>query len=71
MPRPAQYRDVDVPENFAEWDEQGQINYLQGAMDRVQMANFAREICGLENRDKPLFRKDELAQIIVTVVNDE
>lgn len=71
MPRPAQYRDVDVPENFAEWDEQGQINYLQGAMDREQMANFVREICGLESREKPLLRKDELAAIAVMVVQNE
>jgi hypothetical protein len=71
MPRPAQYRDVDVPENFAEWDEQGQINYLQGAMDRQQMANFVRDLCELDSREKPLLRKDELAEIAVTVVNSQ
>jgi hypothetical protein len=65
--RPQTYRDVDVPDNFPEWDKPAQINYLQTAMDREQLANHVREVYGLETRDKPLFKKDELAQIAVEV----
>ena len=60
------YRDVDVPENFAEWGRNAKINFLQGAMDREQIANFVRETYGLEPREKPLLKKDELAAIAVT-----
>ena len=71
MSRPQTYRDVDVPDNFSEWDTAAQINYLQTAMDREQLANFVREQYGLETRDKPLFKKDELAEIAVQMVNYE
>lgn len=71
MARPQQYREVDVPESFAEWDKNAQINYLCGCLNREQMANYVREQCGVEERDKPLFRKDELAEIAVAVVNSQ
>jgi hypothetical protein len=40
-------------------------------MDRQQMANFVRDLCELDSREKPLLRKDELAEIAVTVVNSQ
>lgn len=71
MSRPQTYREVDVPDNFGEWDHAAQINYLQTAMDRDQLANYVREMHGLETREKPLFKKDELAEIAVTQVNHD
>lgn len=71
MSRPQTYREVDVPDRFGEWDTAAQINYLQTAMDREQLANYVREVHGLDTRDKPLFKKDELAEIAVQWVNEQ
>lgn len=65
MPKPQEFRDVDVPDNFDEWDVNARVNYIANAMDRTQIANYLREIAGLENRDEPTFRKDELTEIII------
>jgi hypothetical protein len=64
-------KDVDVPENFDQWDKPAQVNYLQSAMDRKQLANYVREMHGIETRDKPLFKKDELAEIAMQRVNND
>ena len=71
MSRPQTYRDVDVPDTFDKWDSDAQINYLCSCMDRAQIANYVREIHDLETREKPLFKKDELAQIAVQWVNSD
>lgn len=66
MAKVQNYHEVDVPDGFAEWDDAARLNYLQSAMSRAQLANYVRELYGIESRDKPLFRKDELAQIAVS-----
>jgi len=71
MPNIHEYRDVDVPENFDEWDVNAQVNYLSNAMDREQIANYVRELAGVDRRDKPLFTKDELTEIALQLQKDE
>jgi len=70
MAKVQNFREVSVPDHFEDWDDAAQLNYLQSAMDREQLANYVREIHGLETRDKPLFRKDELAQIAIEQVKE-
>lgn len=65
MPKPQEYRDVDVPDNFTEWDVDARVNYLANAMDRTQIADYLRETAGIEARDEPTFMKDELTEIII------
>lgn len=65
MSRPQQYRDVDVPDNFEEWSVDARVNYLANSMDRQQIANYVREVAGLEERDQPTFLKDELVEMAI------
>lgn len=64
------YRPVELPDTWGEWDADAKINYLCGAMDREQIANVLRDRAGLEAREKPLLRKDEIAQILVAIEED-
>jgi len=65
MPQPQEYRDVEVPDNFDEWDVNARVNYIANAMDRTQIADYLREVAGMEPRDEPTFKKDELTEIII------
>lgn len=67
MPKPQTFRDVDVPDNFDEWDVDARVNYLANAMDRTQIADHLREVCGMDTRGEPTFLKDELTEIIIKV----
>lgn len=64
------YLDVEVPERFEEWDLNAQVNYLSGAMDREQIADYVREVHGLDQRGEPTFLKSELAEIAAKRVQD-
>lgn len=70
MPKPQEYRDVDVPANFEEWDVDARVNYLANAMDRKQIADYLREVAGLDRRGEPTFLKDELTEIIIRLQED-
>lgn len=65
-----EYRQVETPPRFDEWERNAKINYLQNAMDREQLANYVRSLHGIEQREQPLFRKDELAEIAVQYGGD-
>jgi hypothetical protein len=65
--KPQAYRDVEIPNGFDEWDINARVNYLAGAMDRTQIADYLREITGQEKRQEPTFLKDELVEIIIKV----
>lgn len=67
MPKPQEYLDVEVPDNFAEWDTEAQVNYLGNAMDNTQVADYLRELADLEPREVPQFKKHEMIQIILAV----
>jgi len=67
VPKPQQYRDVEIPNGFDNWDVNARVNYLAGAMDRTQIADYLREITGQETREEPTFKKDELVEIIIKV----
>lgn len=67
MAKPQTYRDVDVPENFEDWDVNARVNYIANAMDRTQIADHLRETAGLNPRGEPTFKKDELTEIIITL----
>jgi hypothetical protein len=69
MSKPQTYRKVDIPRNFDQWGTDAQINYLCNAMDRDQIADFLREVHGLDEREEPTFLKDELAEIAVDKVS--
>jgi hypothetical protein len=71
MPKPQEYRDVDVPENFERWDVNARVNYLANAMDRTQIADYLREVAGLEPREEATFKKDELTEIIISLQNND
>lgn len=71
MPKPQQYRNVNVPDNFEDWDVDARVNYLANAMDRTQIADYLREVAGLEKREEPTFLKAELTEIIIKVQNND
>lgn len=70
MSKVQQFRDVTIPDEYDDWPADAQINFLCNCLDREQIANYVREEYGLEPRDKPLFRKDELAQIAIAGGHD-
>lgn len=65
MAKMQEYLDVEVPENFNEWSTEAQVNYLGNAMDTTQVANYLRESAGLDSRDVPQFKKNEMIQMII------
>jgi len=67
MPKPQQYLDVDVPENFGEWTPEAQVNFLGNAMDNTQVADYLRECAGIEPREVPQFKKHEMIQMILAI----
>jgi hypothetical protein len=71
MPKPQEFRDVEIPDNFEEWDVNARVNYLANALDRTQIADHLRDVAGLEPRDEPTFLKDELVEIIIQLQNNE
>lgn len=64
------FLDVELPDSWDEWDENAQLNFLLGAMNRTQIANELRSAVGLETRDKPMFKKAEIAQILAEVTEE-
>lgn len=66
-----QYRDIDVPDNFQEWSIDARVNYLANSMDHQQIANYVREVTGLEERDQPTFLKDELVEMAIQLQERE
>jgi hypothetical protein len=73
MPKPQEYLDVEIPDNFDEWDRGAKVNYLGNTMDNTQVANYLRELAGVEPRDVPQFKKHEMILIALAVkeVDDE
>jgi len=67
MAKPQQYLDVEVPDNFDEWNTNAQVNYLGNTMDNTQVANYLRELAGIEARDVPQFKKHEMIQIALAI----
>jgi len=67
MAKPQEYLDVDVPDNFSEWDTNAQVNYLGNTMDTTQVANYLRELAGVDQRDVPQFKKHEMIQIALAI----
>jgi len=71
MAKMQEYLDVDVPGNFEEWSVEAQVNYLGNAMDTTQVANYLRDAAGIEKRDVPQFKKNEMIQMIIQLQNDD
>ena len=63
---PTRYRDVDLPANWDQFDRDGKVNYLVGAMGRETLVNLVRERC-LNNteRDAVTFDKGEVAELFL------
>jgi len=70
MTKPQTYLDVEVPDNFAEWDVNAQVNYLGNTMDNTQVANYLRELAGVDTRDVPQFKKHEMIQIALAIKDE-
>ena len=69
MSRPQTYRNVEIPDTFADWSIDARVNYLCNAMDREQIAATVREMHGLEPENKTHFGKDELAEMVANEYN--
>lgn len=70
MPKPQTFRDVDVPNNFGEWDVDARVNYLANCLDRKQIANYVRECADLPEREQPTMLKDELVELAIKLQNE-
>ena len=67
MPKPQEYLDIEIPDNFGEWDHGAKVNYLGNVMDNTQVADYLRERAGLEPRDVPQFKKNDMIQIALAI----
>ena len=53
MSRPQVYRDVDLPDKWAEWPESAKVNYLSSAMDRDNLLRLVGEAGNVPEDEAP------------------
>jgi len=70
MAKPQTYLDVEVPENFDDWNTEAQVNFLGNAMDNTQVADYLRDLAGIDPREKPQFKKHEMIQIALAIKDE-
>jgi len=64
---PHTYRDVDLPDEWAQWPTDAKVNYLANSMGRDQLLALVGERAGLPDEEigAQSIHKNGLAQLIV------